>query len=285
MFLDPSSWLFVLVALLGACVGSFLHVLALRWSEVLNQVPQAGLIQALSGRSACPSCHRTLKAWHMVPVVSFALLRGRCAHCKAPIAWRDTLTECVLAGVWVAVLWRFGPGPEAAAWMLCAAVLLLMSLIDIDTYLLPDVLTLGLVVLGLLASACGWTGIALSLSAVGALCGYGLLALVAWAYRRWRGKEGMGMGDAKLLAAVGAWLGPWSLPAVLWLSALLGLVWGLAWRVSARRSQPGPADPLHQPPEPDQPPEGAFPFGPSLAMAAMGVALTPAWVWAWLGRL
>ena len=99
MFLDPSSWLFVLVALLGACVGSFLHVLALRWSEVLNQVPQAGLIQALSGRSACPSCHHTLKAWHMVPVVSFALLRGRCAHCKAPIAWRDTLTPEELVAI------------------------------------------------------------------------------------------------------------------------------------------------------------------------------------------
>ena len=98
MFLDPSSWLFVLVALLGACVGSFLHVLALRWSEVLNQVPQAGLIQALSGRSACPSCHHTLKAWHMVPVVSFALLRGRCRSCHAPISWRYPAVEA-LTGV------------------------------------------------------------------------------------------------------------------------------------------------------------------------------------------
>lgn len=280
---DPLTWLWwalmALVAFMGACVGSFVHVLALRWSEVLNDEPGAQLQRAFTGRSACPSCGHTLKAWHLVPVLSFVGLRGRCAHCKAPIAWRDTLAEGVLAVVWVLVLWRFGPSPEALAWLLCASLLLLLSLIDIDTYVLPDTLTLGLLALGLAASAMGWTGLPVWLSALGAMCGYGLLAGVAWAYRRWRGKEGMGMGDAKLLAALGAWLGPLSLPAMLWLSALLGLVWGLAWRVVVRRR-------VAQPGEGDAPPvEGAFPFGPALAMAALVVALTPAGVWAWLGRL
>lgn len=249
-------------------MGSFIHVLALRWSEGLLAETGVSWHQALWGRSQCAQCGHVLKPWHLIPLLSFVMLRGRCAFCGTPIAWREGLVEWVLAAAWLALWWRLGPEPSTALWLAWASVLLLLALIDLDTFLLPDGLTLGLMALGLLVSALGAIAVSPLQSLAGAVLGYGLLASVAWVYRHWRGREGLGLGDAKLLAAMGAWLGPWILPMLLWMAALMGLMWGLIWRWRGHARE-----------------DGAFPFGPSLALAGLLTALWPnAWemMAAWL---
>lgn len=259
-----------LVAYAGACVGSFIHVLALRWSEALLHPEQSqgeAMRKALWGRSRCDHCGQVLKPWQLLPLLGVLLLKGRCGFCGGRIALRDSLAEWLLGAAWLALWWRHGADPVSALWLAWASTLLLLALIDLDTYLLPDVLTLGLMAMGVLASVLGLVALRPLASFAGAALGYAMLAGVAWAYRKWRGREGLGLGDAKLLAALGAWLGPWSLPLVLWLAALLGLVWGLLWRWRGHARE-----------------DGAFPFGPALAMAGFIVALWPrAWEWLALG--
>ncbi len=251
-------WAYVAFAALGACVGSFVGVLAPTWSAQLLGQPGHTWAAGLWRRSACPHCQQVLRPWHLVPLLSYVGLRGRCAHCAAPIPRRDLAVEVLFALAWASMLWRWGWGWPALAWSLWLSVLLLMAWIDGETYWLPDVLTLGLMAVGLVA-ATGWgwpvPGLA---SWAGAALGYGLLWVVAWSYRRWRGREGLGMGDAKLLGALGAWLGPWALPSLLWLAAVLGLVWGLAWRWSGKSRA-----------------DGAFPFGPALVLAGWALVLWP----------
>ena len=194
----------------GLVAGSFIGVLTLRWP--------AG--RGLGGRSACDACGAMLGPFDLVPLLSFALLRGRCRHCAAPIAPRHLAIELAGGAVGALALWLV-PGWGGVAGAGLGWVLLALLVLDVEHFWLPDRLTLPLAGAGLLAGL--WLPPALPLRLAGALVGFGLLWVLAAGYRRLRGFDGMGGGDPKLFAAIGAWLGPWVLPLVMAAAAGLGL--------------------------------------------------------------
>ncbi len=212
----------------------------------------AGRRDWLYGHSSCPSCGARLRVLDLVPLASWLALRGRCRHCRARIGlWYPLVEGAALA---IAII-AFGLLPPAAAWPTAAVGwwLLALALIDQRELLLPDALTLPLAAAGLLAAALGHRlGVAplvsLPAAALGAAIGFAGFALLAWVYRRLRDREGLGLGDAKLLAAAGAWVGAAQLPSVVLLAALAALAVALS-RGAHRR--------------PDTP----FAFGPYLALA------------------
>lgn len=205
-------------------------------------------------RSHCPACGHAL-AWHdNIPLISFVLLRGCCRACGSPIGWRYPTVELVTAVLFAACAWRWGLGASALVWGAFAATLLALACIDADTQLLPDALTLPLLWGGLISAAAGWSQTALADALWGAVAGYTLLWLVQQGFGLVTGKQGIGQGDFKLLAALGAWLGWQALLPLLLLASLSGAVVGLGLRWSGRL---GAGQPLA--------------FGPYLAMA--GAAL------------
>jgi leader peptidase (prepilin peptidase)/N-methyltransferase len=221
--------------LLGTCVGSFLGSVAMR-------EPQ-GWRGLVLGRSCCPRCGATLRARDLVPILSWLAARGRCRHCGAAVPRFYPLVE--LAGGLVGSV-AFGLAGQG--YTLQAALLgwwlLALALIDLRSWRLPDALTLPLLALGLLAAALGLLpGPGLWLALLGASLGYVFLAGVAWAYRRLRGRDGLGLGDAKLLAAAGAWLGPAELPLLVLAAALLGLALALLRSDALRAETPVPFGP------------------------------------------
>ena len=241
----------VWTAALGMCVGSFLNV-------VIHRLPAAALDtdasvwQALwQPRSHCPHCRHRLSAAHLVPVLSWLVLRGRCAFCRHPIAWHYPAIELGTAVLWLLCAAHWGVGPEAGLWAVFGSALLALAVIDARTCLLPDALTQPLLWLGLLASQQQWIALPLSEAVAGAVLGYASLWLVATVFERLTGKVGMGAGDFKLLAAMGAWLGPLALLPLVLMASVGGVAVGL---VLQRR---GPL-----------PSGGYLPFGPFLAMAA-----------------
>ncbi|MFO1394852.1 MAG: A24 family peptidase [Steroidobacteraceae bacterium] len=207
-------------------------------------------------RSACPHCGAPIRAHQNIPVVSWLALGGRCATCRAPISVRYPLVEIGTAVLSAAVVWRYGWEWQAVAALLVTWSLISLAMIDLDHQLLPDAITLPLMWGGLLASVAWTPGPALSIpvdpwSAItGAAAGYLVLWSVYWAFKLVTGKEGMGYGDFKLLAALGAWMGWQALPLVLLLSALTGAVIGLSMIVLRGRGRDVP-----------------IPFGPYLAAA------------------
>jgi leader peptidase (prepilin peptidase)/N-methyltransferase len=267
------------LALLGLCIGSFLNVVIHRLPPMLEHgwrkesaellgVPfsEAETPSLLKPRSRCPSCGHAI-AWHEnLPVLSYLWLRGRCAHCAARISMRYPLVEVVTALLFALAGWHFGPQPSTLLWCGFAAVLVALAGIDWDTTLLPDSLTLPLLWAGLLAGAAGWT-IPLPDAVWGAALGYLSLWSVYWLFKKTTGKEGMGFGDFKLLAAVGAWLGVKMLLPVVLGASVLGAIVGIAMKLSSALR------------------EGRYvPFGPFLAGAALVVMLAgPARVMDWLG--
>ena len=267
------------LALLGLCIGSFLNVVVHRLPLMLERgwklesaellgvkvdvPPEIGLSKP---RSRCPSCGHAI-AWHEnIPLIGYMRLRGRCSACKAPISLRYPLVEGLTALLFAAVAYRFGAHPVSLLWCAFVATLLALAAIDWDTTLLPDSLTLPLLWVGLVASALGWT-IPLSSALWGVVAGYLSLWSVYWLFKLTTGKEGMGFGDFKLLAALGAWLG-WQmiLPIVLGAS-VLGAVIGIAMKMSSALR------------------EGRYvPFGPFLAGSGLVVLLAgPERVLDWLG--
>jgi leader peptidase (prepilin peptidase) / N-methyltransferase len=257
------------LALLGLCVGSFLNVVIHRlplmmertWklesAELLGVKTQAEARLTLSQpRSRCPSCGHPIRWFENVPVVSYALLKGRCSQCKTPISWRYPLIELLTSALFAAVGWRFGAQPTALLWCGFTALLVGLSGIDWDTTLLPDQMNQPLLWGGLIASSLGWTALPLTASVWGAAVGYLSLWSVYWLFKLTTGKEGMGYGDFKLLAALGAWLG-WQmvLPIVLGASVIGALVGiGMKLNQSLRNG-------LH------------VPFGPFLAGGGLVVML------------
>jgi leader peptidase (prepilin peptidase)/N-methyltransferase len=207
-------------------------------------------------RSACPTCHSPIKAWQNIPLVSWLALRGRCAHCHAPISVRYPLGELTTGVLSAWVAWRFGFGLEAACALLVTWCLIALTGIDMDHQLLPDDITLPLMWAGLLAAVVigGHAGAALPVSPrdaiIGAAAGYLSLWLVYHAFKLVTGKEGMGYGDFKLFAALGAWLGWQILPLVILLSAATGATIGILMIVLRGRDRAKP-----------------MPFGPYLAAA------------------
>ena len=205
----------------------------------------------LRPRSACPHCGHRIGALENVPVMSYLVLRGRCSSCKAPIGLRYPLVEAFTGLVSGYVGWRFGFSLAALGGLVFAWALIAAAVIDIDTQLLPDDITLPLTWVGLLFNLCG-TFTSLESAVIGAVAGYLSLWSVYWVFKLATGKEGMGFGDFKLLAAIGAFLGWKMLPAVILLSSLVGAAVGILLIVLGGRGR-------HVP----------IPFGPYLAAAGL----------------
>ena len=249
------------VALLGLLVGSFINVIVYRlpimleraWqsSELPNELPTEAFNLAVP-RSHCPSCAQQLSASENVPVVSFLFLRGRCRHCKSRISARYPLVEIAASVASILVAMTFGFTASTLAFLAFAWFLLALSLIDLDHHLLPDDLTLPLLWLGLLVSAfnLGLPGVSLFDAVIGAAAGYITLWSLFWAFLLVTGNEGLGYGDFKLLAALGAWLGWQAILPVLLLASLAGAAIGLILIVFGGRERSAP-----------------LPFGPFLAAA------------------
>jgi leader peptidase (prepilin peptidase)/N-methyltransferase len=252
----PALWV-VLAALLGLLVGSFLNVVIHRlpvmlerdWqaqcAELRNEpLPGLPAYNLVVPRSACPACGHAIPWYENIPLASYALLGGKCSACQAPIARRYPAVEALCGLLTALVAWHFGFAWAAAAAFLLVWTLLALAFIDLDTQYLPDNLTLPLLWAGLLFNlAGGFTD--LGSAVIGAAAGYLTLWLVYHLFRMLTGKEGMGYGDFKLLAALGAWFGWQFLPLLVVLSSLAGAVVGISLILLAghERSKPIPFGP------------------------------------------
>ncbi len=272
--------LMVTVALLGLCVGSLLNVVIHRLPKMMQaqwreecaaldgrEQPLGETYNLFTPRSACPQCKAPISALQNVPVVSWLVLRAKCANCKAPISARYPLVEVLGGALAVLAAWRFGYSAALAFALVYMWVMLALTFIDLDTQLLPDDLTLPLLWAGLIANAFGvFTD--LHSAVLGAAGGYMVLWSVYWAFRLITRKEGMGFGDFKLLAAIGAWTGWQVLPVAIIISAGLGAVVGSLLLWLAKKGS-----------------DTRIPFGPYLALGGIASLL---WgreaVSAWVGR-
>ncbi|HUL55628.1 MAG TPA: A24 family peptidase [Usitatibacter sp.] len=274
------AWLALTVGLLGLCVGSLLNVVIHRLPKMLEagwreecaelegrEPPPREAYNLLTPRSACPSCGAPITALQNIPVVSWMALRGKCASCKAPISARYPAVEVLGGLVALLMAWRFGYSAALAFALPYAWAMIALTFIDFDTQLLPDDITLPLLWLGLIANAYGvFTD--LRSAVLGAVAGYMLLWCVYWAFRLVAKKEGMGYGDFKLLAAIGAWTGWQVLPVVIILSAGLGAVIGSVFLWLSRKGT-----------------DTRIPFGPYLALGGIaGLVWGKVAIVAWLGR-
>jgi leader peptidase (prepilin peptidase) / N-methyltransferase len=197
-------------------------------SSALAEVDALPAFGIAAPRSRCPHCGAPIR-WHQnVPVLSWLALRGRCATCKSPISARYPVVEAVTGALFAFCVWKFGVSLQAAFWIAFCALLVCQFLIDLDTQLLPDVLTYILLWLGLAGSALKVTGVPLEAAVWGALLGYLVLWTIFQLYRLATGREGMGYGDFKLLAALGAWFGASYLLPIVLLSSVVGAVLGVA---------------------------------------------------------
>lgn len=239
--LASSPLAFVLCALvLGLLVGSFLNVVVYRlpkmmlrdWKAQAREVlelppePQSETFNLILPHSRCPHCSHKIRAWENLPVVSYLFLGGKCSSCKAPISKRYPLVELACGLISAFVAWHFGFGWQAGAVLVLSWGLLSMSLIDADHQLLPDAIVLPLLWLGLIVNAFGLFA-SLTDTLWGAVAGYLALWCVFWLFKLITGKEGMGYGDFKLLAMLGAWGGWQILPLTILLSSIVGAVLGL----------------------------------------------------------
>ena len=262
---DPTV-LIALTALLGLLVGSFLNVVILRLPRRLEFEWQAQARELLANDVAmgeplpdapppppdlvftgshCPQCKHPLSALDNIPLLSWLALRGRCRYCKTPISWQYPLVELLTALASAAVAWKFGFGWPLAAGLVFTWTLVAASGIDARTQLLPDQLTLPLLWLGLLIALVP-VFVSPSAAIIGAAIGYLSLWSVFWLFKLATGKEGMGYGDFKLLAALGAWMGSMSLLPIILLSSLIGaVIGGVALAAQGRdRSTPIPFGPF-----------------------------------------
>ena len=271
----------VCAALVGLCVGSFLNVVIHRLPKIMERQWRAECAE-LSGqeavpgprynlvvpRSACPSCGHLISAIENVPVLSWLALGGKCKGCKTAISPRYPIVELLTGVLSGYIAWHFGFGMAAAGALMFTWAMIALTFIDLDTFYLPDSITLPLLWLGLLFNI-NATFVSLSSAVIGAVAGYLSLWSVYWAFKWATGKEGMGYGDFKLLAAIGAWLGWTMLPLTILLSSLVGAAIGIVLIVFAGRGRSVP-----------------IPFGPYLAIAGM-IALIygPALNRAYLGPL
>jgi leader peptidase (prepilin peptidase)/N-methyltransferase len=267
--------------ILGLVIGSFLNVVIHRLPLMLEQqwridaaamleLPepeQAPPLTLSTPASRCPSCNHVIRWYENIPLVSWLVLRARCSSCGTRISVRYPLIELVTGLMFMACGWQFGAQPTTLLWCGFVAMLVAAAAIDWDTTLLPDDLTLPLLWAGLAAAGLGWSGLPLKDALWGAVAGYLSLWSVYWVFKLATGKEGMGFGDFKLLAALGAWLG-WSmiLPIVL-ASSILGAIVGIGMKLSGSLR------------------EGRYiPYGPFLAGAGLVVMFAGhEQVMAWFG--
>ncbi len=265
LFLQSSPFVFTAAcAILGMMVGSFLNVVIYRLPKMLERdwqqqcqellgatadepTPSPAAYNLIIPRSACPHCNRPINAWENIPVISYLMLRGKCAGCGNKISLRYPAVETISGALCAYAAWHFGFGLVTVGAILLIWALIALTAIDFDTQLLPDNITLPLLWLGLIFNFFGvYTN--LHSAVFGALVGYLTLWSVYWLFKLITGKEGMGYGDFKLLAALGAWLGWQMLPLIILLSSLVGAVVGLVLIIAVKHGRNIP-----------------IPFGPYLA--------------------
>jgi leader peptidase (prepilin peptidase) / N-methyltransferase len=267
--MESPSALIALAMVLGLIVGSFLNVVILRlparlmhlWRQQSREILELPVDQSIEAippgivrePSHCPKCKHSLSVFENIPLISWLVLRGRCRHCRAPISVQYPLVELVSGLCSAAVVLKFGPTWQSGAGLLLTWTLVALAGIDLRTQLLPDQLTLPLLWLGLLLSLLPLF-VSASASIVGAAIGYLSLWSVYWLFKLITGKEGMGYGDFKLLAALGAWMGITALLPVVLLSSLIGAIVGGAFLALRGHDRATP-----------------IPFGPFIAAAG--------WVW------
>jgi leader peptidase (prepilin peptidase)/N-methyltransferase len=249
-----------LVFLFSLLVGSFLNVVIHRLPKIMEAewhvqcaelrgetMPEAAPYNLAVPRSACPQCGHQITALENIPLLSWLWLRGRCSSCRTPISARYPLVELLTALLSAAAAWKWGVSVPTVGALLLIWTLIILAFIDLDTTLLPDSLTLPLLWLGLLFNLGGYFA-SLPDAVIGAMVGYLVLWSVYWLFKLVTGKEGMGYGDFKLLAAIGAWLGWQMLPVTLLLSSVVGAAIGIAMIVLVKHDRRVP-----------------IPFGPYLA--------------------
>ena len=279
-----------LAGLVGLMLGSFLNVVIHRLPKMMERQWEAEFaamaaekaapagsppaepapVEAFNlmvPRSRCPHCSHAIHWYENLPVVSWLVLRGRCSACKARISARYPLVELATGALFAYCVWRWGITPTAGAWCVFSAALVTLAMIDWDTTLLPDDITYPLLWTGLVAALMQWTGVPLGDAVWGAVGGYLSLWSVYWAFKLATGKEGMGYGDFKLFAALGAWFGWQALVPLILVSSIVGAVVGIAMKLNSRLRE-----------------GGYVPFGPFLAAAGLsGMAFGPEWALRLLG--
>ena len=266
----PEAWNAGLLGVLGLLIGSFLNVVVYRLPLIMQAqwraecadlsgtpLPESPAFNLVVPRSRCPHCNHLLSWFDNVPVLSYLLLRGQCRYCQASISLRYPAVELATAVLFSYCGWRFGLTIQALLWSGFAASLLTLALIDWDTTLLPDDITLPLLWAGLVAAAAGMSTLALGDAVWGAVGGYLSLWLVYWGFKLATGKEGMGFGDFKLFAALGAWFGWQALVPIILMASVIGAVVGIAMKFSSGLRE-----------------GGYVPFGPFLAGAGLTVMVT-----------
>ncbi len=272
-YLAQNSTAFIITAgLFGLFLGSFLNVVIYRtplmldkeWREAATEILEEQGIKVdvteevevkafnlVVPRSACPSCSHQITALENIPLLSFAVLGGKCSHCKAPISMRYPMIELLTGLLFAFSAFHFGWGIQAFGTMILAAFLITLIFIDIDRKLLPDNIVYPLLWIGLLFNLED-TFVSLDLAVVGALAGYLSLWSIFWLFKIVTGKEGMGYGDFKLLGALGAWLGWKMLPLIIMLSSVVGAILGIIILMINKKGR-----------------ETTLPFGPYLAIAGI----------------
>jgi leader peptidase (prepilin peptidase) / N-methyltransferase len=250
---------------LGLLVGSFLNVVIYRLPKMMERrwavecaelqgtaPPEAEPFNLMRPASRCRQCGHAIRWYENVPIVSWLALRGKCSSCGTAIAWRYPVVELATGLLFFFVVSHFGATATAGAWCAFAAAIVALAMIDWDTTLLPDDITLPLLWAGLIAAALGWTGVALTQALWGAVAGYLSLWAIYQAFKLLTGKEGMGYGDFKLFAALGAWFGWQALVPIILMASVIGAIVGIAMKVFSRLRE-----------------GGYVPFGPFLAGAGL----------------
>lgn len=269
-----------LTSVLGLLIGSFLNVVIYRVPKMLerqwasecaefsgNTPTAAEPFNLMVPRSRCPHCGHAICWYENIPVFSYLALRGRCSACKASISPRYPVVELVTGALFALCAWRWGLSATSGVWCIFCAALLSLALIDWDTTLLPDDITLPLLWLGLVAAAMKWIPVDLHSSLWGAVAGYLSLWSVYWAFKLVTGKEGMGFGDFKLFAALGAWFGWQTLIPMILLASVIGAIIGIAMKFSTGLRE-----------------GGYVPFGPFLAGAGFAALFVgPVALRQWVG--
>ena len=251
--------------ILGLLIGSFLNVVIHRLPLMLDaqwkaecaemngqELPETEAFNLLMPRSRCPQCAHPIAWYENIPVLSYLALRARCSACKTPISLRYPLVELASCALFFYCGWHWGISTQALLWSGFSAALVTLTLIDWDTTLLPDDITLPLLWAGLIAAALHWTSPTLPDALWGAVAGYMSLWLVYWGFKLITGKEGMGFGDFKLYAALGAWFGWQALIPIILMASVIGAVIGIGMKFASSLRE-----------------GGYVPFGPFLAGAGL----------------
>lgn len=254
-----------LAGVLGLLIGSFLNVVIYRLPKIMErqwtaecaelagkELPQTETFNLLVPRSRCQKCGHQIRWYENIPVLSYLFLRGKCSACGTPISLRYPMVELSTGALFFYCVWQWGVTPAGLAWCGFSAAIMALALIDWDTTLLPDSITQPLLWAGLIVAALKWGSITLPDALWGAVAGYLALWLVYWSFKLATGKEGMGFGDFKLYAALGAWFGWTALVPIILMASAIGAIVGITLKFSSGLRE-----------------GGYVPFGPFLATAGL----------------